>query len=144
MIQSILCKIGSHRWGSLIGDGARAYQECSSCGKQRDFSSPGEAPGGPSRIHGGKVATGIFLGLFGTVVWSTFVFGYQLDQEGQPDPAPDWLFSILLIAPLPLAILLLILRRTRQAAAGLVMGMAIGVVVLAGLCGGLSVINMGA
>ena len=39
---------------------------------------------------------------------------------------PDWLIFVLFILPLPVSILLLCFRRTRQAAAGFVMGMAIG------------------
>ena len=47
---------------------------------------------------------------------------------------------MLFFLPLPLSILLLVFRRTRQAAAGFVMGLAIGVLVLAGLCSGLVVL----
>ncbi len=47
---------------------------------------------------------------------------------------------MLFFLPLPLSVLLLLFRRTRQAAAGFVMGLAIGVLVLAGLCSSLVVL----
>jgi hypothetical protein len=57
-----------------------------------------------------------------------------VSQENAPG-FPDWLGIVLLLLPLPVAVVLLCLRRTRQAAAGLVMGLAIGTVVFAGVCG---------
>jgi hypothetical protein len=47
---------------------------------------------------------------------------------------------VLFVLPLPVSILLLCLRRTRQAAAGFVMGLAIGTIVLAGFCSSLVVL----
>ena len=102
------------------------------------MSNPyGGAPDEPRQIRGGLVALGIVLGLVATFVWMFIVFVIALSQENQANRAPDWLVFVLFVAPLPLAILLLVLRRTRQAAAGFVMGLAIGTLILAGLCSGI-------
>ena len=97
-------------------------------------------PDEPNRVRGGLVALGVVLGIVATVVWMFVVFIVALSQENQADRAPDWLIFVLFFLPLPLSILLLVFRRTRQAAAGFVMGLAIGVLVLAGLCSGLVVL----
>jgi len=104
-----------------------------------------EPPGEPrdeahrsGRIRGWAVALGILLGLVVTVVWMTTVFAtaYSFSSEtSRSSTGVDLLVFALFIAPLPISILLLCFRRTRQMAAGLVMGMAIGTLVLAGLCG---------
>jgi hypothetical protein len=94
----------------------------------------------PGRIRGWAVVIGIIVGIVGTVIWMTgvFVVAYSLSSEtSRSNGRYDWLIFVLFILPLPLAILLLCFRRTRQAAAGLVMGLAIGTLVLAGLCSGL-------
>jgi hypothetical protein len=99
---------------------------------------PADPP--PSKVKGWVVAIGIVLGLVVTVVWMTTVFAtaYSFTAEtGRSSGVADVLIFVLFIAPLPLSILLLCFRRTRQMAAGLVMGMAIGTLALAGLCGSL-------
>jgi drug/metabolite transporter (DMT)-like permease len=101
------------------------------------YGVPPDAPDQPGRIRGWAVAIGIVLGLVGTVVWMTavFVVAYSLSSEQSRSAGNyDWLIFVLFILPLPLSILSLCFRRTRQAAAGFVMGVAIGVLVLAGLC----------
>ncbi len=102
------------------------------------MSNPyGGGPDEPRQIRGGLVALGIVLGLVATFVWMSIVFVVALSQENQSGRVPDWLVFVLFVVPLPLAILLLVLRRTRQAAAGFVMGLAIGTLILAGLCSGI-------
>jgi hypothetical protein len=97
----------------------------------------GGGPDQPGRIRGGAVAGGIVLGIVGTIVWMTIVFVAVLSVSSEGDTgAYDWLIGILFFLPLPVSILLLVFRRTRQAAAGFVMGLAIGTLVLAGLCSG--------
>ena len=100
---------------------------------------PGDpSPEPPRQVKGWAVAIGILLGLVVTVVWMTTVFvtAYSFTAEsGRSSTVADVLIFLLLIAPLPIAILLLCFQRTRQMAAGLVMGMAIGTLALAGLCG---------
>ena len=99
---------------------------------------PGDPSSEPPRqVKGWVVAIGIVLGLVVTVVWMTTVFAtaYSFTAEtGRSSTIADVLIFILFIAPLPASILLLCFRRTRQMAAGLVMGMAIGTLALAGLC----------
>jgi hypothetical protein len=102
----------------------------------------GEAPpprdqpphGQPGQIKGWAVATGIVIGLVVTFAWMFLIFIVALSMENSPDSLPDWLIFGLFILPLPASILLLCFRRTRQAAAGIVMGMAIGTLLVAGLC----------
>ena len=102
---------------------------------------PGDpSPHPPREVTGWGVIVGIVLGLVVTVVWMTTVFAtaYSFTAEaGRSSTIADVLIFILFIAPLPASILLLCFRRTRQMAAGLVMGMAIGTLALAGLCGSL-------
>jgi hypothetical protein len=88
------------------------------------------------------VAIGVVLGLVGTIVWMTVVFAVAYSFEAETNRsggATDWLIFLLFIAPFPLAVLMLCFRRTRQAAAGFVLGMAIGTLAIAGLCGSLIV-----
>ena len=103
--------------------------------------APGDpSPEPPRLVKGWAVAIGIVLGLVVTVVWMTTVFAtaYSFTSEtGRSSGAADVLIFVLFIAPLPVSILLLCFQRTRQMAAGLVMGMAIGTLALAGLCGSL-------
>ncbi len=61
-------------------------------------------------------------------------FLVALSMENDTQRLPDWLVFVLFILPFPVAILLLCFRRTRQAGAGFVMGLAIGALVVAGLC----------
>ena len=96
--------------------------------------------GEPSRIRGGLVALGVVLGVVATFVWMAVVLVVGLSQENNSGGIPDWVVFVLFFLPLPLSVLLLVFRRTRQAAAGFVMGLAIGVLVLAGLCSGLVVL----
>jgi hypothetical protein len=100
---------------------------------------PAEPPDEPPRqIRGWAVVIGVVLGLVGTFVWMLVIFiaAYSLSMEqAEANAASDGLVFALFILPLPLSILLLCFRRTRQAAAGFVMGMAIGTLVLAGICG---------
>jgi len=93
-----------------------------------------DGPDQPRPIKGGSVAIGIVLGLVATFAWMFVVFIVALSMENSPDSVPDWLVFGLFILPLPVAILMLCFRRTRQAAAGFVMGLAIGTLVVAGIC----------
>ena len=88
----------------------------------------------PAQVRGWAVAVGIVIGLVVTIVWMFVVFIVALSMENSTKSLPDWLIFALFILPLPASILLLCFRRTRQAAAGFVMGMAIGTLVVAGLC----------
>ena len=88
----------------------------------------------PHEIRGHLVALGIVLGLVATFVWMFVVFIVALSLENSPSTSSDWLIFAFLILPLPVSILLLCVRRTRQAAAGFVMGLAIGTLLVAGLC----------
>jgi hypothetical protein len=97
-------------------------------------------PREPSQVRGGLVAVGVVLGIVATFIWMVIVFVVALSQENNSGGIPDWLVFVLFFLPLPLSILLLVFRRTRQAAAGFVMGLAIGVLVLAGLCSSLVVL----
>ena len=97
-----------------------------------------DGPDEPRQIRGWAVAIGVALGLVGTFVWMTVVFGvaYSFEAEtSRSGGAADVLIFILFILPFPVAVLLLCFRRTRQAAAGLLLGMAIGSLAIAGLCG---------
>ena len=90
-------------------------------------------------IRGWTVVGGIVLGLLATFVWMTVVFVIALSQENQTGGAHDWLVFALFVVPLPIAVAMLCWRRTRQAGAGFVMGLAIGTLVLAGICSSLVV-----
>ena len=98
---------------------------------------PGDpSPEPPRQVKGWAVAVGIVLGLVATVRRGcSIVFIVALSMENDTKRLPDWLIFALFILPLPVSILLLCFRRTRQAAAGFVMGMAIGTLMIAGLCG---------
>jgi len=101
-----------------------------------------EGPGEPRQIRGWAVAIGVGLGLVGTFVWMTVVFGVAYSFEAETSRSgggSDLLIFILFILPFPVAVLLLCFRRTRQAAAGFVLGMAIGSLAIAGLCGSIIV-----
>ena len=94
-------------------------------------------PGEERQIRGWAVAIGIVLGLVGTFVWMTVVFvvAYSFAMEQDTSSAgEDALVFVFFILPFPVALLLLCFRRTRQSAAGIVMGMAIGTLLIAGLC----------
>jgi hypothetical protein len=101
-----------------------------------------EGPDEPRKIRGWAVAIGVGLGLVGTIVWMTLVFAvaysFEMETSGSGG-ASDVLIFILFILPFPVALLLLCFRRTRQAAAGFVLGMAIGTLAIAGLCGSIIV-----
>jgi hypothetical protein len=93
-----------------------------------------EGPDEPRQVKGWAVAVGIAIGFVVTIAWMFVIFIVALSMENSPDSLPDWLIFALFILPLPASILLLCVRRTRQAAAGIVMGLAIGSLVVAGLC----------
>ena len=96
---------------------------------------PGDpSPRPPREVSGWGVVVGIVLGLVATFVWMLIVFVVALSMDNDTKRLPDWLVFALFILPLPLAILLLCFRRTRQAGAGFVMGLAIGTLMIAGLC----------
>ena len=97
-------------------------------------------PDEPNQVRGGLVALGVVLGIVATFVWMAVVLVVGISQENNSGGIADWVVFVLFFLPLPLSILLLVFRRTRQAAAGFVMGLAIGVLVLAGLCSGLVVL----
>jgi hypothetical protein len=93
--------------------------------------------GGPEHsgpIRAGLVVIGIIVGFVATIAWLFLTLVLLISQETSPG-FPDWLGVVLLFLPLPVAVVLLSVRRTRQAAAGLVMGLAIGTIVFAGVCG---------
>ena len=103
---------------------------------------PVDEPDQPRQIRGWAVAIGVVLGLIGTFVWMVVVFAVAYSWEAETSRsggASDWLIFLLFILPFPLAILLLCFRRTRQAAAGLILGLAIGSLAIAGLCGSMFV-----
>ena len=96
---------------------------------------PGDpTPAPPREVKGWGVVIGIALGLVATFVWMFIVFVVALSMENDTKRLPDWLIFALFVLPLPASILLLCFRRTRQAGAGFVMGLAIGTLVVAGLC----------
>jgi len=96
---------------------------------------PGDpSPEPPRQVTGWAVAVGIVLGLVATFAWLFIVFIVALSMENDTKRLPDWLIFALFVLPLPVSILLLCFRRTRQAGAGFVMGMAIGTLMIAGLC----------
>ena len=96
---------------------------------------PGDPTPAPTReVKGWGVVIGIALGLVATFVWMLIVFIVALSMDNDTKRLPDWLVFALFVLPLPVSILLLCVRRTRQAAAGFVMGMAIGTLMIAGLC----------
>jgi len=102
----------------------------------------GDGPDEPRKIRGWAVAIGIGLGLVGTFIWMIVVFAvaYSFEAEtSRSGGASEWLIFLLFILPFPVAVLLLCFRRTRQAAAGFVLGMAIGSLAIAGLCGSIIV-----
>jgi hypothetical protein len=98
------------------------------------YGDQSDQPGG---IRGWLVVIGAVVGLVTTVVWMSVVFfvAYSFSGDSGSSTAADVLVLVLFISPLPISVLLLCFRRTRQAAAGFVMGLAIGTLVLAGLCG---------
>ncbi len=100
----------------------------------------GDASREPHEVKGHVVVLGIVLGVVATFVWMFAVFILVLGVADATKGPPDWLVFVLFFLPLPLSVLLLVFRRTRQAAAGFVMGLAIGVLVLAGLCSGMVVL----
>ena len=101
---------------------------------------PGDpSPEPPRQVTGWAVAIGIVLGLVATFAWMFIVFIVALSMENDTQRLPDWLVFSLFVLPLPVSILLLCFRRTRQAGAGFVMGLAIGTLVVAGLCSSLIV-----
>lgn len=103
----------------------------------------GGAPHEPRELRGPVVALGIVLGLVATFVWMFAVFILALSGEngsGGGTSIPDGLIVSLFALPLPVSILMLCFRRTRQAGAGFVMGLAIGSLVLAGFCSGIVVL----
>ena len=77
---------------------------------------------------------GIILGVVLTFVWLfvAFVAAFSLDPNGSTTAVQDVLIFGFFVLPFIGAIVLLCFRRTRQAGAGLVMGMAIGSLALAG------------
>jgi hypothetical protein len=92
----------------------------------------------PDGIRAWLVVMGAVAGLVVTVVWMTVVFAVAYSfsaEQGRSSTLADVLVFALFIAPLPISVLLLCFRRTRQAAAGFVMGLAVGTLILAGLCG---------
>jgi hypothetical protein len=96
---------------------------------------PGDpTPAPPREVKGWGVVIGIALGLVATFVWMFIVFVVALSMENDTERLPDWVIFALFVLPLPVAVLLLCFRRTRQAGAGFVMGLAIGTLVVAGLC----------
>ena len=98
------------------------------------MSNPyGEGPDEPGRIRAGLVVIGIVIGFVVTIAWMFLAVVVAISQENSPG-FPEWLGITLLLLPLPVAVVLLCLRRTRQAAAGLVMGLAIRTIVFAGVC----------
>jgi hypothetical protein len=84
------------------------------------------------------IVLGVVLGIVATFVWFFLVFVFALSLENDASAPADWLVFLLFVLPLPLSIVLLVVRRTRQAAAGFVMGLAIGTIAIAGFCASLT------
>ncbi len=101
----------------------------------------GEGPR-QAEVHVVSVIGGIILGVVVTFVWLfvVFVAALSLDPDGNTTATQDVLIFLVFVLPFLGAIALLCFRRTRQAGAGLVMGMAIGSLALAGVCGSLVVL----
>jgi hypothetical protein len=102
-------------------------------------------PPAPRRVNALAVAAGVVVGLivfFGWMIFS-FVLFYATDGSGDDTLVTIVLVLVVLALPLVLAVLLLLSRRTRQAGAGFVMGLAIGVIVFAGVCGTLLGLSTG-
>jgi hypothetical protein len=100
----------------------------------------GDEPDRPGRIRAWAVIVGIVVGLVVTWVWVVVVLlvGYGTATSSDVSSnATGVVVVVLALAPFVGAILLLCFRRTRQLGAGLVMGVAIGTLVLAGVCGSL-------
>jgi len=93
-------------------------------------------------IRVGSVIGGIVLGVVVTFVWLfvVFIVALSLDPNGNTSTVENVLIFAIFVLPFLAAIVLLCFRRTRQAGAGLVMGMAIGSLALAGVCGSLVVL----
>jgi uncharacterized membrane protein len=94
------------------------------------------------QIHAASVIGGVILGVVVTFVWLfvVFVAALSLDPNGTTTTAQGVLIFAVFVLPFVAAIVLLCFRRTRQAGAGLVMGMAIGSLALAGVCGSIVVL----
>ncbi|GAB2880500.1 hypothetical protein [Nocardioides pacificus] len=92
-------------------------------------------------MRGGVVVAGGVLGFALSWLWIAIVlfggFASSYGSEGDSFTG-SWVFGVLVgaaaLAPLVLAVVLLVRPRTRQAGAGLVMGLAIGMVVGSGIC----------
>lgn len=97
-------------------------------------------PGRP--VSPGALVAGGVLGFVLSWLWIAIVLfgGFAAAYSAEGDGfTSSWAFGVLVavaaLAPLVLAVVLLVLPRTRQAGAGVVMGLAIGMVVGSGVCG---------
>ena len=87
---------------------------------------PVEAP----RVRGGKIVGGLALGLVLTFLVSVYTFSALVMRS---TPAPWVLLAPIFSLPL-LGLVVLIVPRWRRAGAGLMMGLAIGSVIVGGVC----------
>jgi hypothetical protein len=105
----------------------------------------GGEPDRPGRVHAWAVIIGIVLGVVLALVWVIAVFLVGYGTASSSDVSGDVagvVVVVMALLPVVGAVVLLCYRRTRQLGAGLVMGMAIGTLVLAGVCGSLLVPGM--
>jgi hypothetical protein len=72
-------------------------------------------PNRRARSRGWAVAVGIGSAWWATFVWMLIVFVVALSMDNDTKRLPDWLVFALFVLPLPVSILLLCVRRTRQA-----------------------------
>lgn len=105
----------------------------------------------PRPVNPGFVILGGVLGFGFSWVWigAAIFFGFAGSYDAQDGGGfmGTWVFGVLVallaLAPLIVSILLLVLPRTRQAGAGVVMGLAIGSVVASGVCASILLPGLG-
>ena len=94
--------------------------------------SPGGASGG---IRPGAVIGGIVLGFVAAFLWTAVgLIGLYASLGDSSSSVGNLVGFAVLALPLLVAVVLLVVPRYRQAGAGFTMGLAIGVIVLAGVC----------
>ena len=93
----------------------------------------------PNREHPvarSEVGSGVVFGLIVTFIYAAVVTSVSISRDvaGGLSTSEDWLFLAAYLVPVLLAASALASRKLRQTAAGFVMGLAIGVLLISGLC----------
>lgn len=88
---------------------------------------------GPQPTRPGAVLGGVVVGVLGAIFYLVVV-GLALYSSGNDLDGTDLVSVIYLIAPAVVGIVLLLVPRTRRAGAGFVIGVAVGMIVLPGVC----------